>query len=218
MTADLRSPVAPANGMEPTHDLRAGLSDLLDVVLDKGVYLDLDLVITVADVPLIGVSLRAAVAGVETMLEHGLMQGWDEQIRRSGRSGADREVPLLDGEEIVLRLSGGHLQESPFRTWRPGIVYVTSGRLLVWRPDPRELLWQVALRDVTAVELRPEASVGGADRLRVCVVTPQGPALLTAAAPRRLYDTLRAGALAQPVDGVGAPGPNPRGDGDDAGG
>ncbi|WP_020015581.1 gas vesicle protein [Promicromonospora sukumoe] len=218
MSTDLRSPVAPENRMEPTNDLRASLSDLLDVVLDKGVYFDLDLVITVADVPLIGVSLRAAVAGVETMLEHGLMQGWDEQIRGSGRSGAEREVPLLDGEEIVLRMSGGHLQEVPYRTWRPGIVYVTSRRVLVWRPDPRELLWQGALRDVTGVELRPEVSVGGADRLRVCVTTPQGTTLLTAAAPQRLHDALRAGTLTRPTGGAATPGPVPRGEGDDAGG
>lgn len=218
MTADLRSPAVRQTGMEPTNDLRASLSDLLDVMLDKGVYLDLDLVITVADIPLVAVSLRAAVAGVETMFEHGLMQGWDEQIRRSSRSGAERQVPLLDGEDVVVRMSGGHLQEKPYRTWRPGIVYVTSRRLLVWRPDPAELLWQVDLRDVTAVELRPEVSVGGADRLRVCVVTPRGPALLTAAAPQRLHDTLRARTGAQPAGGAGTPDPGPGEDGADAGG
>lgn len=83
MTTTPREPSARGVGMEPTNDLRATLPDLLDALFDKGAYLDIDLVITVAEVPLIGVSLRAAVAGVETMLEYGMLQGWDEQIRRS---------------------------------------------------------------------------------------------------------------------------------------
>ena len=67
--------------LQPTRDLHATLPDLLDALLDKGVYLDLDLIVTVADIPLIGVSLRAMVGGIETMLEHGMMRAWDEQTR-----------------------------------------------------------------------------------------------------------------------------------------
>ncbi len=63
--------------MEPTHCRRATLSDLLDRVLDKGIILDADLVISLADVPLIGVNLRAAVAGMETMVKYGLMRDYD---------------------------------------------------------------------------------------------------------------------------------------------
>ena len=74
---------------------RATLSDLLDRVLDRGIVLNLDMVICVADVPLLGVSLRAALAGMETMLKHGLMTGWDEaqrawarkKVREGGASG-----------------------------------------------------------------------------------------------------------------------------------
>ncbi|KHK96643.1 gas vesicle protein GvpM [Microbacterium mangrovi] len=67
--------------MSPTRDQRATLGALVDVLLDKGVYLDLDLIITVADIPLIGVNLRATIAGMETLLEYGLMREWDERIR-----------------------------------------------------------------------------------------------------------------------------------------
>lgn len=57
------------------------LVDLLDRVLDKGLVIQADVIIAVAGIPLIGLNLRAALAGMETMLNHGLMRSWDEQIR-----------------------------------------------------------------------------------------------------------------------------------------
>lgn len=60
--------------MEPTRQGRATLVDLLDRVLDKGLLINADVIISLAGVPLIAVNLRAAVASVETMLEYGLMR------------------------------------------------------------------------------------------------------------------------------------------------
>lgn len=60
--------------MEPTRQGRATLVDLLDRVLDKGLILDADLIISLTGVPLIAVSLRAAIAGVETMAKYGMMR------------------------------------------------------------------------------------------------------------------------------------------------
>ena len=67
--------------MEPTRNSHATLVDLLDRVLDKGLVINADLIISVAGVPLIGVNLRAALAGMETMLEYGLMKDWDARTR-----------------------------------------------------------------------------------------------------------------------------------------
>jgi hypothetical protein len=67
--------------MEPTRNSHATLVDLLDRVLDKGLVIQADIIISVAGVPLIGVNLRAALAGMETMLQYGLMKDWDERIR-----------------------------------------------------------------------------------------------------------------------------------------
>lgn len=64
---------------------RATLSDLLDRVLDKGLVLHLDLLICLAGVPLLGVSLRAVLAGMETMLDYGLMADWDAAQRELAR-------------------------------------------------------------------------------------------------------------------------------------
>lgn len=67
--------------MKPIRDQKHTLVDLLDRVLDRGVILHADLIISVAGIPLIGVSLKAVIAGIETMLEHGYFNEWDQEIR-----------------------------------------------------------------------------------------------------------------------------------------
>ena len=75
--------------------------DLLDRVLDKGLVLNADIIVSVAGVPLIGVNLRAALAGMETMLKHGVMQaGGDEKSRAWERKHRKKMLPsLLEGEK-----------------------------------------------------------------------------------------------------------------------
>jgi hypothetical protein len=67
--------------MEPNVDTQHTLADLLDRLLDKGLVIQADVIISVAGIPLIGINLRAALAGMETMLQYGVMQEWDEQVR-----------------------------------------------------------------------------------------------------------------------------------------
>lgn len=43
--------------------------------------IDADLIIHVAGIPLLGVKLRAALAGMETMLKYGIWEDWDEAQR-----------------------------------------------------------------------------------------------------------------------------------------
>lgn len=71
--------------MRPTPVGKATLVDLLDRALDKGLVLNLDLIICVADVPLLGVNLKAVLAGIETMFEYGIMGDWDEAHRAWAR-------------------------------------------------------------------------------------------------------------------------------------
>ncbi len=52
------------------------LVDLLDRILDRGVVVYADVVISLAGVPLIALQLRAAIAGVETMLRYGVSGAW----------------------------------------------------------------------------------------------------------------------------------------------
>jgi hypothetical protein len=67
--------------VEAVRDTQATLGDLLDRVLDKGLVIYADVMVSVAGVPLIGVNLRAALAGMETMLKYGVMVDWDEKCR-----------------------------------------------------------------------------------------------------------------------------------------
>lgn len=83
--------------MEPTRDRKITLVDVLERVLDKGVVINADIIVTVAGVPLLGVNLRAAIAGMETMLEYGMMTGWDTAIRAQASPKA--MVPMAVKEE-----------------------------------------------------------------------------------------------------------------------
>ncbi len=67
--------------MNPTRDTHTTLVDLLDRILDKGLILDADIIIHVAGIPLIGVKLKAAIAGIETMLKFGIWEDWDAAQR-----------------------------------------------------------------------------------------------------------------------------------------
>ena len=60
---------------------RATLVDLLDRVLDRGLFLRADLVISLAGIPLIGATLSVAIAGTETLVKYGVLTDWDESIR-----------------------------------------------------------------------------------------------------------------------------------------
>ena len=67
--------------MEHLAQPQATLVDLLDRILDRGLLLNADIIISLAGVPLIGINLRAALAGMDTMVKYGLLQEWDRNIR-----------------------------------------------------------------------------------------------------------------------------------------
>jgi hypothetical protein len=100
--------------MQPTRDSRTTLVDLLDRVLTKGLVLDADVIIQVAGIPLLGLKLRAALAGIETMIAYGIWEDWDkaqraiantEYLRKSELSNVSSVIPNLirnQGEESIL--------------------------------------------------------------------------------------------------------------------
>lgn len=85
--------------MKPASQIQITLTDVLDRLLDKGLIVNADIVISVAGVPLVGVVLRAAVAGMETMLAYGMMENWDRSTRLlasescEGKATASRTAP-----------------------------------------------------------------------------------------------------------------------------
>lgn len=94
--------------MEPTRDAHATLVDLLDRVLERGLVLDADLMIHMAGIPLLGVKLRAALAGMDTMLRYGIWKDWDTAQRimaieeRRQKEGEPLATRSLDIEEVRI--------------------------------------------------------------------------------------------------------------------
>ena len=93
--------------MKPTKPSDGATVDLLDVLLRDGVVLSADVVVTVADVPLVGIKLRAAIAGMETMTDHGMLVDLDRRKRREieRRHGRDDE-PDAEGATTSARADG----------------------------------------------------------------------------------------------------------------
>ena len=69
--------------MKPTKTEDHAIVDVLDVLLREGAMIQADVLITVADIPLIGINLQAAVAGMTTMTEYGFFENWDIEKRRT---------------------------------------------------------------------------------------------------------------------------------------
>ncbi len=117
--------------MEATRERQATLVDLLDRVLDKGLVLHADVIISVSGIPLIGLKLSALLANVDTMVRYGLWAEWDTAIRavatEEERRRRNEELQLLQGEKPVFQSpcscrehhrSGG--------SWKHGTLYLTT--------------------------------------------------------------------------------------------
>lgn len=144
--------------MEPSR-LEYDINDVLEKLLNKGLVLNADLIISVAGIPLIGVNLRAAIAGMETMLEYGMMEAWDKSIREwYDKEFAGRvEAPLAEGEEVIIRTFGSiWSSEGVINTWKPGFLYLTNNRLFLWRKEPPEMLFEVSLDKIEGLMVKKE--------------------------------------------------------------
>lgn len=93
--------------MRPRKDDDA-LVDVLDVLLRDGAILRADVIVSVADIPLVGIKLTAAIAGMETMTEYGLFEEWDVDRRQAavGRRQYDDGELDTDLEELTERSVG----------------------------------------------------------------------------------------------------------------
>lgn len=149
--------------MEPIRDTKATLVDLLDRILDKGIMLDADLMITMAGIPLIGIKLKAAIAGIETMLEYGIWKDWDEAQRAYAAEEwrrKEKRVPLLEGEEVILKMFGSHwYSKGIYRNWRPGRLYVTTERVFLHRKEPAEILFEASYENIEGFAIERKRSI-----------------------------------------------------------
>jgi hypothetical protein len=148
--------------MEPSH-LECDINDVLDRLLNKGLALNADLIIMVAGIPLLGVNLRAAIAGMETMLEYGMMEAWDKNTREwyTREFAARMAAPLVKGEEAIIRTFGSiWSSQGIISAWKSGFLYLTSNRLFLWRKEPPETLFEVSLNKIEGLIVKKENHFG----------------------------------------------------------
>ncbi len=172
--------------MEPSH-LKCDINDVLDKLLNKGLALDADLIISVAGIPLLGVKLKAAIAGMETMLEYGMMEAWDRNTREwyEKEYKARSAVPLAKNEKIIIKAFGSIWNDQGIiSTWKNGIWYLTNSRLFLVRREPAEILFETSLDKIERLtvtkethlrekrdELYVQSNCGGVARIHVSKVT-----------------------------------------------
>ncbi|AUV82447.1 gas vesicle protein GvpM [Salinigranum rubrum] len=77
--------------MRPTRESEDAVVDLADVLLRDGVVVEADVLVSVADVPLVGLELRAAVAGMAAMRDAGMLTAWDEEVRLQAQPSSEFE-------------------------------------------------------------------------------------------------------------------------------
>ena len=144
--------------MEPERD--NGLVELVDRLLNKGLIINADVIISVAGVPLIGVNLKAALASIETMLDYGMMEAWDRDTREwYSRERAAKEIALLnEGESVILRTFGSLRLPRGDGVRRPGFWYLTNDRLFL--KNGEELLLDIALEKIDRLSIYNEERYG----------------------------------------------------------
>jgi hypothetical protein len=152
--------------MEPNRSPQATLNDLIDRILDKGILLNTDLIISVAGIPLLGVNLKLALAGMETMLEYGIMKDWDEAQRAVASKEAVMERPCLDeNESILFSMFGTHwYSKGIYNSWRAGTIYITDKRLIMFRKMPAEVLLEICYEDIKAMSIQERDHFTGEKR------------------------------------------------------
>jgi hypothetical protein len=144
--------------MRPSHR-ECDINDILQKLLDNGLVLNADLIISIAGVPLLGVNLKAAIAGMETMLEYGMMEAWDKRTRESYEKEYAKKVsvPLAMDEEIITRAFGSvWSNQGIVNTWKPGIWYLTNNRLFLWRKEPTEIVFEAPLGKIEGLIVQKE--------------------------------------------------------------
>jgi hypothetical protein len=103
----------------PTRDQR-DLADVLEMVLDKGIVINADIVVTIGDTELLGIQIRAAIASFETAAKYGLAFPSGTDMRRVEQASGRRPLPT-DVDLGIEASNGGSRPTDPRRYAPPPI-------------------------------------------------------------------------------------------------
>lgn len=76
------------------------LADVVEMLLDKGVVINADIVVSIGDTELLGVQLRAAIASFETAAEYGLEFPDGTDMRRVEEASGRSALPDEDEDTV----------------------------------------------------------------------------------------------------------------------
>lgn len=172
----------------------ARLGDLLERVLDRGVIIHADIILSVAGIPLVGISLHSALASIETMISYGMLEDWDAEARAEAavQAANDEADRLAPGELHILEQYGSYRGARGIKMlWQPGRILLTDRRFVVFRPLPHEVFIDVPLDDVASLGVTHRDAVAEPSDV-LCVMRSNGDiAILSAEHPTLLEASVR---------------------------
>lgn len=95
----------PGNAMEPQRDRQGTLLQVVETLLDKGLVLNADIMVSVAGVELLGIRIRAALASFETAAKYGLdfPAGTDRETAAWQEAMEEKETCPQCGKRAALK-------------------------------------------------------------------------------------------------------------------
>ena len=136
-SAPARTPAAARGGgiasraprpLEPRRDGEGSLAHVVETLLDKGLVLNADIMVSVAGVELLGIRLRAALASFETASRYGLEfpAGTDTETAAWREAREEKETCPECGKRVPVRQL---LEEwCPWCGWRSAQARLAAGR------------------------------------------------------------------------------------------
>lgn len=84
------------------HRRQSDLADLVEMLLDKGIVVNADIVVSVGDTELIGISLRAAIASFDTAAKYGLEFPEGTNMKRLEEQAGLESLPQVEEGQRTL--------------------------------------------------------------------------------------------------------------------
>lgn len=102
-----------------------------------------------------------------------------------------RDISLEPGETVRARMLASVEEGHPYRAWRPGLLYVTDRRLLLFRREPRAILLDLPLIALTRVTTELHEAVGDGMKRLIVLETSGGRYRLLTPQPEAVLELLR---------------------------
>jgi len=87
---------------------QSDLAEMLELLLDKGVVINADIVVTVGETELLGVKLRAALASFETAAQYGLEFPEGTDMKRVQEAAGVEELPESETVAVGVEAEEGN--------------------------------------------------------------------------------------------------------------